>query len=64
MEGTAKRRNMNSKVGKIDKYVWPNSCHQLVFGHQLTWPFDQGEQNVHGATTERDRFVAFKEEVL
>ncbi|MGA9456492.1 MAG: hypothetical protein WBV43_13595 [Pseudolabrys sp.] len=55
---------MNSKVGKIDKYVWPNSCHQLVFGHQLTWPFDQGKQNVHGATTERDRFVAFKEEVL
>ena len=35
---------MNSKVGKIDKYVWPNSCHQLVFGHQLTWPFDQGKQ--------------------
>jgi hypothetical protein len=55
---------MNCKVCRIDKDIWPNSCHQLFFGHQLTWPFDQGKENVHSATTERDWFIAFKEEVL
>jgi hypothetical protein len=57
-------RNMDREVGRLDKHVRPNPSHQLLLGDQLARSFKQDSEDMHGATAERYRFVAFEQKKL
>ena len=56
--------NMDREVGRLDKHVRPNPSHQLLLGDQLASSFKQDNEDMHGATAERHRFVAFEQKKL
>jgi hypothetical protein len=55
---------MDSKIGRLDKYVGPNPTHQFVFADQLTWSLKQHDQDLQSATPEAHRLVAFEQKKL
>jgi hypothetical protein len=58
------RGNMNSKIGRLDKYVGPNPAHQFVLADQLTCSLKQHNQDFQSATPKAHRLIAFEQKKM
>nr|WP_229182126.1 hypothetical protein [Bradyrhizobium oropedii] len=61
---TAERRHMDREIIWLDIDVWPNANHQLLLADDLTAVFEQNDKKFEGATSDRDRLLAFQQKEL
>jgi hypothetical protein len=42
---------MDGEIGRLDEYVGPNASHQFLLADQLTWMFEQDNQDFQGTAS-------------
>ena len=57
-------RNMNGKIGRLDKNIRPNASYQLLLTNQLTWSLKQDSEDFESTASEGRWLVAFKQKKL
>jgi hypothetical protein len=55
---------LDGKIGRLDKDIRPNPGHQLLLTDQLTWAFEQNDQDFQSTTSEGRWPVAFQQNKL
>ncbi len=62
-EGPSQGGDIDLEVALVDDNVWPTTCQQLAFVHELAWSLDQCRQNIQRAVSDPDRHLAFEEQL-
>jgi hypothetical protein len=60
----AQCRNMDGKIGRLDKNTGPNASHQLLLTDKLTWSLKQNNQDLQSTASEGRGLLAFKQKKL
>ena len=55
---------MDGEIGSLDKNIGPNASHQLLRADQLTWAFEQHNQDFQSTTPKAHWLIAFQQEKL
>jgi hypothetical protein len=55
VKGTANCRDLDGKVAFLDRNTRPHGIHDLILGDEFAGTFEEKQQKVGGAQTERDR---------
>ncbi len=63
-EHAAQRGDLDLQIAFLDDDVRPDALHQLVLGHELAMPLDQGDQDLERTAAEPERGVAFEQQSL
>src|SRR5215468_1742322 len=57
-------RDMDCQIGRLDKNIGPHASHQFLLTDQLTWTFQQDNQDFQSTTSERHRPLVFQQQEL
>jgi hypothetical protein len=64
VERATQCRDMDGKIGRLDKDIGPNACHQLLLGDHLTGSLEQNNQDFQSTASEGRWLIAFKQKKL